>query len=531
EPKLAFEDIDATELYPCVMFYSSNPGEKVALCDMQMRGISRDLLPGEPFCCPLMTVLAEATVQLIRKLHSHDTWLSAINQHMLCRLELIGSIMKEAKILKLNKSRSKYSAKKSTFEDKETKVQDEKLFKGEDKAQGITDLAELQLRMLCREVWPVLAVVGGIDCGLRVGGHCVHRPSGRKATLLGVTKEGGTSARLQWEDVEITISDTPLSTLDPCKPSHFDITRLHGLKPSMLLDLTYLTGVHEEPEISSKMTQNKDSPGQVVKTELEKKLDDDIAKFMADDDHKDPVNLQNQESSTVLTKELLDHSEENEAQKGCPLKMDADLIENCQNSPEKSVQSHELFLAELRAVQLSYISVGAMKTLSVILSCGKYADLLLVPNITAHCPSSSDCIKSSSSSLENAELRVVLHYLMRCMVKWAVRPCPIKRVISLADLERAHVMIFKGALDSLVGDCGTKENKDSSLPENARLHSQAASTSSSTVSLYSNSSEEGVGVPFSVPASNSSSTTNLGSLVSANGLENFNPFLPVNVLQ
>ena len=29
EPKLAFEDVDAIELYPCVMFYSSNPGEKV----------------------------------------------------------------------------------------------------------------------------------------------------------------------------------------------------------------------------------------------------------------------------------------------------------------------------------------------------------------------------------------------------------------------------------------------------------------------------------------------------------------------
>ncbi|XP_041057144.1 probable E3 ubiquitin-protein ligase HERC1 isoform X1 [Carcharodon carcharias] len=539
EPKLVFEDVDATELYPCVMFYSSNPGEKVALCDMQMRGISRDLLPGEPFCSPLMTVLAEATVQLIRKLHSHDTWMSAINHHMLCRLELISSIMKEAKVLKLNKTRSKYSVKKNTSEDKEIKGQEEKLFKGEDKAQGITDLAELQLRMLCREVWPVLAVVGGIDCGLRVGGHCVHRPSGRKAILLGVTKEGGTSARLQWEDVEITISflnswspsDTPLATLEPCKPYHFDITRFHGLKPSMLLDLTYLTGVHEEPEISSKVTQNKESPEKVVKTELEKKLDDEIAKFMADDDHKDPSNLQNRESSNVFTKNLLDHNEENEAQKGCALKMDADLIENCQNSCDRSVQSHELFLAELRAVQLSYLSVGAMKTLSVILSYGKYADLLLVPNITANSPSSSDCTKSSSSSLENAELRMVLHYLMRCMVKWAVRPCPIKRVISLADLERAHVMIFKCALDSLVGDCGTMESKDASLPENARLHSQAASTSSSTVSLYSNSSEESTGVPFSVPASNSSSTTNLGSLVSANGLENFNPFLPVNVLQ
>jgi E3 ubiquitin-protein ligase HERC1 len=29
EPRLAFEDVDAAELYPCVMFYSTNPGEKV----------------------------------------------------------------------------------------------------------------------------------------------------------------------------------------------------------------------------------------------------------------------------------------------------------------------------------------------------------------------------------------------------------------------------------------------------------------------------------------------------------------------
>lgn len=36
EPKLAFEDVDATELYPCVMFYSSNPGEKVRKQKLQL---------------------------------------------------------------------------------------------------------------------------------------------------------------------------------------------------------------------------------------------------------------------------------------------------------------------------------------------------------------------------------------------------------------------------------------------------------------------------------------------------------------
>lgn len=36
EPKVAFENIDATELYPCVMFYSTKPGEKVKITDMQV---------------------------------------------------------------------------------------------------------------------------------------------------------------------------------------------------------------------------------------------------------------------------------------------------------------------------------------------------------------------------------------------------------------------------------------------------------------------------------------------------------------
>lgn len=29
DPVSAFEDVEATELYPCVLFYSTNPGEKV----------------------------------------------------------------------------------------------------------------------------------------------------------------------------------------------------------------------------------------------------------------------------------------------------------------------------------------------------------------------------------------------------------------------------------------------------------------------------------------------------------------------
>ena len=51
----------------------------------------------------------------------------------------------------------------------------------------------------------MLAVIGGTDGGLRVGGRCVHKQTGRHATLLGVAKEGSTSAKVQWDEAEITI--------------------------------------------------------------------------------------------------------------------------------------------------------------------------------------------------------------------------------------------------------------------------------------------------------------------------------------
>ncbi|KAJ8891490.1 hypothetical protein PR048_004018 [Dryococelus australis] len=55
------------------------------------------------------------------------------------------------------------------------------------------------------QVWPALAVIGGVDRGLRVGGHCLHKPSGRKATVLGTLKQGLSSIKLQWNDIDASI--------------------------------------------------------------------------------------------------------------------------------------------------------------------------------------------------------------------------------------------------------------------------------------------------------------------------------------
>lgn len=66
-------------------------------------------------------------------------------------------------------------------------------------------LSEAKLAALCTEVWPVLALIGGVDNGLRAGGLCRHKPSGRRAILLGVLKEGSSLAKLQWEEADLSV--------------------------------------------------------------------------------------------------------------------------------------------------------------------------------------------------------------------------------------------------------------------------------------------------------------------------------------
>lgn len=66
-------------------------------------------------------------------------------------------------------------------------------------------LSEAKLAALCTEVWPVFALIGGVDGGLRAGGLCLHKPSGRRAILLGILKEGSSLAKLQWEEADLSV--------------------------------------------------------------------------------------------------------------------------------------------------------------------------------------------------------------------------------------------------------------------------------------------------------------------------------------
>ncbi|XP_026052426.1 probable E3 ubiquitin-protein ligase HERC1 isoform X3 [Carassius auratus] len=533
ESKLAFEGVDATELYPCVLFYSSNPGEKVALCDLQMRGMPSDLLPGEPLCSPRATVLLESTIQLLRRLYVSDDWVLHINQHMLNKLQLINPVTREGQ--------GKIAGHVSKESDEKCGVNRERgsawadVGTSTDHLSGPAGLSDAQLSVLCTEVWPVMALIGGVDSGLRAGGACLHKPSGRPATLLGVLKEGSPLAKLQWEETDFTVSflnswspsDTPLSSLEPCDVPQLDMSRCRGLKPSVLFDLLLMTGILEEQEPPPGLAQTSGLPRNRIsseggpRSELERHLDEDIVRIMMDEEgtscpvNEDRINVEERraENQDDTLRSLIQSNEERVGAPCPPLL-----------APQPRV---DFFALELRAVRISYLLLGALKSLAVILSCGKFTDLLLVPRSDAGVSvSSPDPARASAGAEENAELRSVLQFVVRSMVKWAVRSCPIKQAMALSDLERAQIIIFKGALNRLHED-GSKEHKDSG----GHSSSQPVSKSSSSVSLYSNGSEGTAIFGQSASPSTNDLTSSLLTALQADGLENFNPFLPISLLQ
>ncbi|XP_053543730.1 probable E3 ubiquitin-protein ligase HERC1 isoform X7 [Ictalurus punctatus] len=493
EPKLAFEGVDATELYPCVLFYSSNPGEKVALCDLQMRGVPSDLLPGDPLCCPRVAVLLEATVQLLRRLHHTEAWTPHINQYMSRHLELISVVMREG-TQHTQGGGGKEQAEAGEDAEREWKVRSPDL------------LCDGQLGVLCSDVWPVLALIGGVDGGLRAGGACLHKPSGRRATLLGVVKEGSSLAKLQWEETDLTVSflnswspsDTPLSSLEPCDVPQLDMSHCSSFTASTIFDLILLTGVLEEAEPKSRTRARTHSRKQIgseggTRSELEKKLDEDITRVIMLEEN-DTESDEFQESIKVP-------KPPGEAQEGAAF---------------TAQQKADAFALELRAIRVSYLLLGALKSLAVILNCGKFTDLLLVPKAE---PSGG----AGGPEQSSVELRSVLQFLVRSMVKWAVRPCPIKQHVTMSDLERAQIMIFKGALCRLQED-GDKENKGHGT-------SQPVSQSSSSMSLHSNASDVTAAFGQSTSSSTNDLTSSLLTALQADGLDNFNPFLPISILQ
>lgn len=67
------------------------------------------------------------------------------------------------------------------------------------------NIEEIDINLLCEKVWPALAVIGGLDRGLRVDGRCYDSDQKLFGTILGTLKKGFTTAKIMWEDKNDTV--------------------------------------------------------------------------------------------------------------------------------------------------------------------------------------------------------------------------------------------------------------------------------------------------------------------------------------
>lgn len=196
-----------------------------------------------------------------------------------------------------------------------------------------------------------------------------------------------------------------------------DVSRFRGLKPSVLLDLIFLTGLLEEQEEArgrgggagrtrkSCSSEQEEEGWSIPRSVLERRLDEDIACVMMDDDDIERGTGLTEEteeregerernshpSPTRALSESCDDPEEGSTSSSCPPTPTPTLPTP---SPHQTKPQPDVFSLELRAVRVSYLLLGALKSLAVILSCGKFTDLLLVPK---HQDPSTAAILTSSS--------------------------------------------------------------------------------------------------------------------------------------
>ncbi|XP_071541149.1 LOW QUALITY PROTEIN: probable E3 ubiquitin-protein ligase HERC1 [Panulirus ornatus] len=506
EPRLAFENIDAAELYPCVMFYSTNPGEKVKMVDMQVRGSPRDLDPGDPLCAPQAAVLAEAHIALLRQLHEASTWTQQVNDCIIERLNQTKELIPQPKDMHESieiASKSESESEEPAFEyepstdgtsedqtrENHVLTLDERLEQEERKKKKTgscsddernvkrTELNmehdtvpvdtktsttkgksckqnlvyEMNLEQLCKEVYPALAIIGGVDSGLRVGSQCIQKGTGRRAMVLGALRQGHPAVKVQWCDWDTSISDVPVSLLEPVEPPPFDVSKMTGITAQVITQIMRLAGLTQEIEFP-KVTYNHEtdelqtSPsGSLVSPHLPQSRLESVPATTASSkgpSHTSSPRKESRGNSDGMTMELLtDQLVTNIIDEVTRRSFDStERHEPSQPTHRGSSLTGELSQEEGMALRLAFLQSASLRAICAIMNCPSFAEMLLVPKAVQEKDLGE---KGSSVSLlhEEDEIRTAVRVLVRCMVSACTQAQPLKRQVSVAEVERSHLVL------------------------------------------------------------------------------------------
>lgn len=217
EAQVAFENIGEQPLYPCVLFYSMNAAEVIRISSVTVRRNPTTLHDGSPSCAPIHAIIAEHVIDVLRYLHRNFVeWEKIINSVVVDRLHQLEEVKESEN-------------KEKIIEEKDVMSIDEQLEKEDELEKQRSRTSELRESKdsLLGKIWCTLSLLSGVDNGLKMGGECLHKPSGRRAILLGVSAPKSTSVKVEWMDSRVeSPADVLLFHLTPCEPISFDFSKL-----------------------------------------------------------------------------------------------------------------------------------------------------------------------------------------------------------------------------------------------------------------------------------------------------------------
>ena len=241
-------------------------------------------------------------------------------------------------------------------------------------------------------------------------------------------------------------SDCPVSSLDAVQSTTFDPGRLDGLAPSLLLDLVALSGVDtsEQDPTPPRKTSQQDT------TSLrDRNLIRDSSESVTNrtEDSKDAgAGLEGQTQSGVSRPETDAPIAAEQYVGGNGLTRTAGETDSPNHQPRQktsteSFASSRSVDSELGGVADSVIKVCALKTLLVLMRAPRLFDLLAGRRNPALQPD-----EAGRDSSSEQDLLKVLQVLVRRVVSTAALPSPIKRVVTLAELDRAQAVLLRKAV-------------------------------------------------------------------------------------
>ncbi|KAF5282986.1 hypothetical protein FQA39_LY04857 [Lamprigera yunnana] len=467
EPKVAFENIEASELYPCVMFYSTKPGEKVKMTDMRkllVHDSHRELLPGEPIFAPFPAVLAEATILLIRKLHSSDIWVEEVNACLIERLSHIKTL---------------YSNFTKQIAEDENEENLKKMYVNSEK--------------LCNIVWPALVVIGGVDRGLRMGGFCRHKNTGLKAIILGIIKKGITVVKVQWIP-ENDISDILPSLLEHIEFEPFNCNNLSRINIDLLHDIANISGIMEELKLPTITLTPAEENLLKPENSNEKAANIKVDTWHSNSDSQ--VHNHSNDTKSYLMKTVESITNEIMCNIMCEVKkVSTEKITSAQGTSAVNMTEDDLDREALRqdskqlklkllniealCLRMSVLQFSAMKVLKVLLTSGKYLDAFLANNqINLNATNNLDT-EDIGENLYSA-----IKNIMSNLVNKSTLQCKLQNIIHMVEFERAQNVLHYNYLKSRIQNETDKESliqKDSncsttSQPGTSNQHNMATSS-------------------------------------------------------